>query len=147
MKRLLCVLLILCVLPVCVLSESIDLSSISTDDLVSLRDRITNEINSRLHKITLNAGIYQVGVDIPEGRYVMRCGQSEYGFIVVAYDGKLNESETGIYMPCDFYGSIYETADESHISEQGIKLIDGYYIEIKHGQVILYAKGTETQTN
>ena len=148
MKRALCLALILCLLPACGLCD-FDLSALSFDELFALRERVTAEMMNRpeTETYTLNAGLYQVGVDIPSGEYVMRCGKSSYGGVTVKYDEKLNASLTDVAFPCEYRGTIHENPDESHIGSQRILLKDGYYIGIEMGQIIFYAKGKETETD
>ena len=146
LKRIFCVFLILCILPVCAFASDLDLSEMTYDELYALKEKITAEMATRpeAQTITLTAGFYQVGVDIPAGTYTMRCGKSEYDFVVVSYDDKPNKSGTGVSMPCDFYGSIHKEADTSHIDHKDIILTDGYYIQIQYGAVVFYAKAEET---
>ena len=69
MKKLLCVLLIVCFLPVFALSE--DLSSMSYDELIDLHRQLVKEIMSRPEwkEVEVPAGKWIIGEDIPEGSY------------------------------------------------------------------------------
>ena len=71
MKKLICVILIL-MLPVVVLAE--DLASMSYDDLIKLHQNIVAEIMSRPEwkEVTVPAGNWEVGKDIPVGFYSIR---------------------------------------------------------------------------
>lgn len=69
MKKILCVLLIVCFLPVVALSE--DLSSMSYDELIELHRQLVKEIMSRPEwkEVEVPAGKWIIGEDIPEGSY------------------------------------------------------------------------------
>ena len=78
MKRVLAV--ILALLSVTAFAESIDVASMSTDDLLSLRKEINLEIQNRLEQQsgTMYEGVYVAGVDIPVGSYLATYVPSEY---------------------------------------------------------------------
>ena len=67
MKKLICIILILC-LPVIAVAET-DLTSMSYDALVNLQRELTAEIMSRPEwkSVTVPAGTWLVGTDIPAG--------------------------------------------------------------------------------
>ena len=69
MRKFVCFALILCLLPVMALAD--DLSSMSFDDLMALRQQITAEIMSRPEwkEVTVPAGNWEVDKDIPIGFY------------------------------------------------------------------------------
>jgi len=76
MKRILCSLLLLVMLltgPVYVYADGIDLSQMSTDELLALRTEIEAEIQSRTRTDSYDIfnGDYIVGKHIQQGRYVM----------------------------------------------------------------------------
>lgn len=68
MKKLLCAVLILCLVPMISLAE-IDLSGLSTEELMDLNKAVIMEIFSRddFQLVTVPAGTYKVGEDIPAG--------------------------------------------------------------------------------
>lgn len=72
MKRILSLALgILMLFSVSAIGEEIDTSSMSLDELVSLRTQIQNEITNRLFASSsvINSGVYLVGKDIKAGQY------------------------------------------------------------------------------
>lgn len=109
MKKLLCVLLIVCFLPVIALSE--DFSSMSYDELIELHRQLIKEIMSRPEwkEVEVPAGKWIIGEDIPEGSYslttvndssiVQVYGTNNYGIPELIY---LQEGET--------YGKLILTA-------------------------------------
>ncbi len=56
-------------------TETIDLSQLSDEEIVSLMDQVNNEIVRRGIEKTakLSKGTYIVGVDIPAGKYIYTC--------------------------------------------------------------------------
>lgn len=66
-------------------AESIDLSSLSYDELVILQQRLNAEIVSRPEwkRVMVPPGEYLVGVDIPEGSYSLTCEEGVWGNITV----------------------------------------------------------------
>lgn len=76
MKRFLIVLVALSLFVTCAFAESIDLESMTTDDLVALRDAINAELAKRNFaekEVTVPAGTYIIGEDIPAGNYTFYC--------------------------------------------------------------------------
>ena len=73
MKKLLCAVLILCLVPMISLAE-IDLSGLSTEELMDLNKAVIMEIFSRddFQLVTVPAGTYKVGEDIPAGTYTVQ---------------------------------------------------------------------------
>jgi len=76
MKRLLVALVLVAMMMSTALAEVIDLAAMSTDDLIQLRQQITDEINTRAadpsDERLVPEGIYVVGKDIKAGKYVLK---------------------------------------------------------------------------
>ena len=70
MKRLLSVLLILCLLPIFALAD-FDLSALSFAELKALQTQLNTELVNRPEwkEVTVPKGYYVIGEDIPEGTY------------------------------------------------------------------------------
>lgn len=75
MKRIFCLFLILCLLPVFAYSEQIDLSGMTFEELVELREQINLAIwkSKEWQAVTVPQGVYEVGKDIPAGKWVITC--------------------------------------------------------------------------
>lgn len=141
MKKLLCLLLALCLLPACAFMESVDLSQFSFDELRILQNRISEEITKRPEwkPVSVPPGLYEIGKDIPAGEWCLKCGKSDYGGVVIRYGKTLNSSRTSLDMPWDYSGTIYEQGDSSKMDKLNITLSEGYFIEIQYGQLIFSA--------
>lgn len=138
MKKLLAVLLVLCLLP-WVYAEDIDLSGLSFEELRALQNRIAEEIVSRPEwkEVAVPPGFYVIGRDIPAGDWCIKCGKSQYGFVTIIYNDEINEAGTKVeIIGNEFYGMIYEKGDDTHMEFLNVKLIAGYYLQIDHGQAI-----------
>ena len=139
MKRLLCVLLILCAVPVFVFAEDIDLSALSFDELRTLQTRISNELTTRPEwkNVTVPEGFYTIGVDIPAGKWEIRCGEkSEYGYVSINYGNSVNSSGASLTFPYDWIGLLYRDGEEYKMEKVVLDLKEGYYIEIQYGQAV-----------
>lgn len=71
MKKLLIFVLVLFLVPAAVHAELADLSAMSFEDLLTLRDAVNAEIKSRPEwkEVIVPAGTWTVGVEIPAGSY------------------------------------------------------------------------------
>ena len=121
MKKLLCIIMILCMIPVISLAD--DLASMSYDDLIKLSRQVTAEIMNRPEwkEVTVPGGTWIVGEDIPVGTYsIMPTKTGGYVRITDA-KGKLVISQ-GV------------RKEETSIGK--IELLDGYIVEIENGSVI-----------
>lgn len=131
MKRALCILIVLLIaLPLpCLASENIDISSMTFDELISLRDKITKEITSRPEwkDVTVPAGVYEIGTDIPAGHWTI----SYNGNILamVTYGKSLNASKTDI----DDWDVLQMLNPEN--KSMSIELKAGYHIVIQGASV------------
>ena len=71
-------------------TETIDLSQLSDEEIISLMDQVNNEIVKRGIEKTakLSKGTYIVGVDIPAGKYTYTClaQGDEWGSVTVYAD-------------------------------------------------------------
>lgn len=138
MKQIICVLLILCLFPVCVTAESIDLSGLSFDELRELQTRISKELVTRPEwkEVPVPPGLYQVGVDIPAGNWDLRCGKAEYDGVHIVYGAKANASGTKVEGKTEWYGTLYKPNSEGKRENISINMIDGYFLEIQFGEVV-----------
>ena len=82
MKRFLCLVLVLLLLPIVSLAD-VDLSPYTTEQLYALREIISYEILSRgeYKDVELPQGYYVVGQDIPEGHWSITAAPGSYCLI------------------------------------------------------------------
>ena len=85
MKKFACIIVAIVLLPIVALAD-IDLSSMSYEELEELSQKVTTEMMSRSEwgGVKVPAGIWTVGVDIPEGEYSIRmCNEKQTGKVSV----------------------------------------------------------------
>lgn len=87
MKKLFVFVLVLPLVFSVALADGFDLSGLSYDDLVSLREQLNLAIwnSSEWQEVTVPEGTWIVGVDIPAGHWTIRPAHKEY-FYVSAFD-------------------------------------------------------------
>ena len=93
MKKLFIFTLILAlILPVAASADLPDLSGLTYDELVELRDRINLAMwnSQEWQEVTVPAGVWEVGVDIPEGHWTIRIA-AEDQLTNIVYTDKLDE--------------------------------------------------------
>ena len=76
MKQLICIVAaLLLILGAAAQAESIDLSGLSFEELAQLRDRCQLEMLKRdeWQQVTVPQGVWRVGVDIPAGKWMIKC--------------------------------------------------------------------------
>lgn len=118
MKKLVCALLALCLLPVIAFAD-FDLSAMSVDELAALNKAVVMELMSRedFKQVPVPTGIYKVGEDIPAGTYSLKAGENYFMLKILDRNGK----------EIDYF---------SYESEIGkITLNDGETVEINHNVI------------
>ena len=99
MKKIIVSLFVLILLvPFCFsVAEEVDLSGMSFDELVSLRDQINLAIwnSQEWQEVTVPTGIYTIGKDIPAGHWSIRVA-SKNECVYLAYFDKLDDVGMGV---------------------------------------------------
>lgn len=93
MKKLLCLLLVLVLVPLSALADLPDISGLSYDELVELKNQINLAMwnSQEWQEVIVPAGVWTVGEDIPEGYWTVTPKDSISSFW---YGDKLNDSKT-----------------------------------------------------
>lgn len=132
-KFLLAVLLLFLIFPSAV-SEEIDLSNLSYNDLSVLRARCQEEMMTRdeWQEVEVPQGVYVVGKDIPEGKWTLCCKTGymsvvSFGDTLDAAGQMLIWSLGGRYACENVYNRSYRNYREGNRSEWTIDLINGDY--------------------
>lgn len=140
MKKLVCLVFAIAMLVPFAHAEEIDLSGLSFDELAALREQCLLEMFTRdeWQEVTVPQGNYRVGVDIPAGRWVIRCsdtGRSSYLLArcdiswgtAMPQNGRIPSSgrkgKAEIYNP-------NSTDYEGEATEYVVDLVDGYWVAI-----------------
>ena len=126
MKKLLSVLLVLCVLalPVCAFAE-IDLSGLSFAELIDLRQQIDRLLfgSDEYKEVTVPQGNYTVGVDIPAGAYSLSV--SSFATCTIYEDSSAD---------FDKLVGMYALSADSPVAK--LERTDGQYVELSGGSVV-----------
>lgn len=147
MKKLLSILLLVCLLIPAAVAEDIDLSKLSFDELASLRDRCQMEMLSRSEwkEVQVPQGIWQVGKDIPAGDWIIKCadvGRTNVSMRICvflwgegypkdeSFEYKKRVGRIKVANPENKYYNEYESGTPT---EARVHLEDGQYIVIENG--------------
>lgn len=142
MKKLLCILLAcLCITPA--FADDIDLSGMSYDELVRLKDRINLYmwLSDEWQEVKVPSGLWEIGVDIPAGHWTLTANP-EASYVQIWYSDSLNESGKDInryskqYYSADIWGAEWSYFQEGQLSSIDIDMQEGFYLKIDHGYVI-----------
>ena len=130
-KILISVLVIILMATTMAYAETIDLQSMTTDELLTLRNQINDILNERMMTNTssIYSGMYIVGTDIKAGRYVFEFG-------------KLAEMEsTGVVMIFENYEAY---KNRNYIIADYIRLGVEYQVALEEGMVLEITRGSGT---
>ena len=135
MNKLLAIILVLCLLTPCTYADSIDLSDLSFKELRDLQYLVSTEITSRPEwkSVTIPAGCWRVGEDIPAGSYSIESADGNSVFIAVWGYAKDDYKTNG--------GLIYNYSlyDKGDIVGK-IVLQDGWLLDIRYAVILRPAK-------
>lgn len=130
-------------------AEGIDLSSMTTEDLLSLKNQINAILIERTDlwkEVRVPAGIWEVGVHIPAGHWtiVFDDPECDYGlFIRVGTECVTTAYGTMLTGERDFY--FINNKSKSHftsdVSEIDLILTNGQYVEIERDYVMFSPYG------
>lgn len=144
MKKLLTILLILALVPVHALAapQTIDLETMTVDELSALKDQLNGAIWSAAdwEEVVVPQGVWAIGEDIPAGHWTISAADGAYSF--VQWGKKLNETKTGLDWNTflDSKSLASETAyafdENSQQTSVDWDLTDGTYIVIENGKAV-----------
>lgn len=147
MKKFLIVAIVICMMIPCALSEDIDLSALSFEQLVALKERINLALFSsdEWQEVVVPQGIWLVGKDIPAGKWTLTAQQTDDGITYIQYGSKLNDNKNEIeykYMREYFWISskVHKRLKSNDITEYTIELREGDYfiVDPSYGPVVFH---------
>lgn len=118
----------------------VDLSGMSFDELVALKDQINLTIwnSEEWQEVEVPQGVWEVGADIPEGKWTIRATDGNNAYVTVGT--RLDESETEVDGLIGFESLKSETRrgynESSDVSNWTIELKEGQYMKVDFGNVI-----------
>lgn len=136
MKRLFVLILALVLCCSSASASSVDLSGMTFDELVALRDQLNLAIWNcqEWQEITVPEGVYQVGVDIPSGHWSVRAVYEKAYFYITVFDnidilGKGPKNCT-VYWDSDIRGSGRTNDILQCPLSVDVVLYDGLYVKL-----------------
>lgn len=131
---------ILCLVLCCSVSlAEIDLYSMSFDELVKLQGQINRAMWAcqEWQEVTVPAGLYQIGRDIPKGKWVIKPAE---GFTArIMYGAHLEKNKMELASPYS-YQQITSPTDSyaryNNVESVTWELREGYYILIEDSKVV-----------
>ena len=142
MKRFLAVLLGF-VLIASVAFAEVDLSSMTFDELIALKDKINLAIwnSQEWQEVTVPQGVWKIGEDIPEGHWAIKCANSGSStFVIVGYaiseDGKNVDRSTEEGKDIWYWEEVYGEDGYGDLKEWDYEFKEGMYVQIDHSNSI-----------
>lgn len=143
LKKLLCIVFSLSlILPSLGLAE-IDLSSLSFNDLINLRQQVDQELITRPEwkEVTVPQGVWKVGEDIPAGHWTLQPVSG--GYCTLHIGNILDEMGTGIDSSSRYFFVEMLTSPDYNYYREGsdkpsldIELFDGLYVVVDGGSCV-----------
>lgn len=120
---------------------SVDLSGMSYDELVELKDQINLAIwnSEEWQEVEVPQGIWHVGEDIPAGKWTVKCAPYTSSYMMkeadISWGESLNDAGTGIswngrHDDAIIYNPDHEDYKEGSITQCTIDVLEGDYIII-----------------
>ena len=142
MRKLLVVILVIVLKGPVAFAESVDLSGLSFDDLVALRDRINLAIwqSDEWQEVTVPQGVWRVGEDIPAGHWMIKAAEGVMSLI--AYGDILSESNevsgySNVFINRAVNSETYRSYNVNEDMVQfDIDMKDGFFVEILYGSAV-----------
>ena len=121
-----------------------DLSELSFDQLIALKEQISKELTTRPEwkEVTVPQGVWKVGEDIPAGHWTISAYPGtasvlEFGTVLDATKKEIDNYQSDFYYYISLQSPERSTFDEhSDISSDDILLTEGTYIIVAFGSVI-----------
>ena len=98
MRKLIIVFIAFCILPTIALADIPDISHLTFDELVELKEQINLAIWNcqEWQEVLVPEGIYQIGKDIPEGHWSIRTAAQSHTIFNVSYFDKVDAVGKGV---------------------------------------------------
>ena len=125
MKRLFAFFLLLAILTSSAAADPIDLSGMSFDELVQLRDRLNIAIwnSQEWQEVTVPAGVWIIGQDIPAGHWSIRVA-GDCDVILVSYFDKLDDAGLSVGSGAYLFHQTIATPGLSGFGEVNAETVD-----------------------
>lgn len=142
MKKLIALLVLTLALPIIAHAE-IDLSGMSFDQLVELKEKIDFALwqNNEWQEVAVPQGIWEIGVDIPEGHWTIKAypgayAYIRYGNVLEANGQEISYKANNYFSESVHHPDSYSYQEGSDRTQIDIELKNGSYIVITSGNVV-----------
>lgn len=123
-------------------ADKIDLSDMSFDELVALKDQINLAIwnSQEWQEVKVPQGVWKVGVDIPAGHWSIEACPGDWANITVGIEidelGKSVKRNRDRYYYAQVTSETYRSyKPDNDVPSIDVELIDGDYVEIDNASV------------
>lgn len=120
-------------------SNEIDLSGMSYDELVELKDRINLAIweSEEWEEVEVPQGVWKVGADIPAGKWTIKTQPSAVVNVYVGDELKNGGVDVKVKATERIMDEKYKYFDpKSNVTEWTIELEDGQYVKVDFGVAV-----------
>ena len=135
MKKLIAMILILAMLlPAAALADLPDISGLSFDELIELKQKIDLALwdSEEWQEVKVPIGVWKIGEDIPAGHWTITAAKAD-DYFFIGYGSKLNATETEIDGDSiDGWWGISSDYSDSSMHRLDIVLSEGYYLQLGH---------------
>lgn len=139
MKRVFSLILCISVFVFCAIAYAdVDLSGMSFDELVALKDKINLAIwnSEEWQEVTVPQGVWEVGADIPAGKWTIKA--NEGGICTVTVGTELKDGGSSVKL--GYFEIIYSKSSfmysDGDLLEFTTELHDGEYVQIESTSAI-----------
>lgn len=146
MKKILVIIIAVLCIACAAAAEDIDISGLSFDQLVALKERINLALfeSDEWQEVVVPQGIWKVGKDIPAGKWTITAVQTNDGMTYIQYGGALNEKDEIEYSKQRGYVWIksknHLRIKNEDIFEYSLELYDGDYfiVDTSYGPAVFH---------
>ncbi len=133
MNKVFILILVLAMLPIVALADLPDISNLSFDELVALKDQINLAMweSEEWQEVTVPEGTYEIGKDIPAGHWTFRV--AGHGYFYIYYFDKLDEFGKKFaigskHIMQDIASEDFKAFDQEYLTEYDLELKEGWYV-------------------
>ena len=138
MKRLITAILILALaLPAVALADLPDISGLSYEELLQLKEQINLAMwnSQKWQKVLVPKGVWEIGVDIPEGYWTMTPNGSHVGMYL--YCDTLDSTKAKASDDCDIWDAYYVSTEKSGSNWKDSEYLHELSLDMEAGMYII----------
>ena len=116
-----------------------DLSGLSYDDLVALKDQVQRAMwdSADWQEVTVPQGVWEVGADIPAGKWTILAVPSGHTYIKIGPETKNGGTEVNFKVTQRIEDKDYKDYDASEdVTSWNVELEEGQFLQVDYGPCI-----------